>query len=253
MCFSLHAGAYDGGALTLSHTVLNSSHCRRFAFKSNKLSIKMSNNSFSRHQGYHRPLDSQPSTARRGDRSKEPGSNVYVFQRDPQASEQTLPPLSTDNSSERTKHTSPSFISPSIAKTSSFGWVLETIACLGSLVSFAGEFKSPNIELNPDGQSTQAIIVVLQLRDQKTLPDWPLHITLNTFLAICTTFSKACFMISLAESISQWKWNMYCDTSHGRPLGDFHILDLASRGFWGSCRLIGRLHWRLVCDLDCPY
>ncbi|KAM0345694.1 hypothetical protein ACHAPU_006349 [Fusarium lateritium] len=191
----------------------------------------MAENLFTRHQGYHRPLGSQLSTASSNDQAKEPTPNMYIFEHDPQASEQTLPPLSTDTFDKRSKGALSPLVSSSTVNTQSFGWILETTACLGSLISFA------------------AIIVVLRIYNQKALPDWPLHITLNTFLAFCVTFSKACFMISLAESISQWKWNIYCNTTQGRPLGDFHILDLASRGFWGSCRLIGRFHWRHIVTL----
>lgn len=50
-------------------------------------------------------------------------------------------------------------------------------------------------------------------------------------------------MISMAEVISQWKWNIY-DTPEGRPFYDFTLIDLASRGFWGSCLLLRRFKWR---------
>lgn len=93
-----------------------------------------------------------------------------------------------------------------------------------------------------------AIIVVLYLYDQQRPPKWPLDITLNSLLALLSTISKAAFMISLAEVMSQWKWNMF-STSKGRPVHDFYLIDLASRGFLGSCRLVGRFKWRYVKSL----
>lgn len=36
-----------------------------------------------------------------------------------------------------------------------------------------------------------------------------MDITLNSLLTLLSTISKASLMISLAEVISQWKWNMF--------------------------------------------
>lgn len=55
-------------------------------------------------------------------------------------------------------------------------------------------------------------------------------------------------MIALAETISQWKWNMFEDS---RPLGDFEIVDSASRGFCGSMQLVLRFKWRCVFASTC--
>ncbi|KAK3320319.1 hypothetical protein B0T19DRAFT_446084 [Cercophora scortea] len=85
--------------------------------------------------------------------------------------------------------------------------------------------------------SLTIIVAVLGAYDGKALPRLPMSITLNTFLAFFTTFTKAAFMTPVSEAISQWKWNMFAprnDGSHGRSLADFQILDAASRGTWGS-------------------
>lgn len=87
------------------------------------------------------------------------------------------------------------------------------------------------------------IIVVLKLYDQQVPPDWPLQITINSFLALFSTLCKACFMVALAETISQWKWNIFEGI---RPLIEFEIVDSASRGFWGSVQLVMRFKHRLV-------
>ena len=72
-----------------------------------------------------------------------------------------------------------------------------------------------------------------------------LGITLNAVLALLSTISKASFMIALAEVMSQWKWNMY-GNGKSRVIHDFALVDLASRGFWGSWLLLGRFKWRFV-------
>ncbi|KAK6212227.1 hypothetical protein QIS74_10181 [Colletotrichum tabaci] len=89
--------------------------------------------------------------------------------------------------------------------------------------------------------SHPAVIVVLDNYDQQPLPDWPLSMTLNTFLAFFTTLSKAAFMlpVSVAISQSQWGW-----LRKNRPLYDLHVFDQASRGPWGSIMLLWRIRHR---------
>ena len=77
--------------------------------------------------------------------------------------------------------------------------------------------------------------------DGESLPNLPLHVTLNTFLAFFTTLTKACFMIAVAEALSQWKWNWF---AAGRPLNDFQTFDMASRGPWGSLLLLKMVRGR---------
>ncbi|KAK4171881.1 hypothetical protein QBC36DRAFT_304935 [Triangularia setosa] len=99
-------------------------------------------------------------------------------------------------------------------------WLLEIICLLLSLLAFV------------------AIIITLSRFDQQQLPNWPLKISLNTFLAFFTTFAKAAFMVPVSIAISQAQWTWFLDE---RPLYDFHILDQASRGPWGSFVLLFRL------------
>lgn len=68
-----------------------------------------------------------------------------------------------------------------------------------------------------------------------------MHITLNTFLAFFTTFTKATFMLPVAECISQWKWNWFTEE---KPVIDFQTFDRASRGFTGSLLLLRKLKWK---------
>ncbi|GAB1317797.1 hypothetical protein MFIFM68171_08007 [Madurella fahalii] len=104
-------------------------------------------------------------------------------------------------------------------------WMVEIFFCAMSLASFI------------------TIIAVLRAYDGRALPELPMHVTLNTFLAFFTTLTKGSFMTFLAECISQWKWNAF-HTSPGRPLIDFDVLDRASRGVAGSIALLHRLKWR---------
>jgi len=86
-----------------------------------------------------------------------------------------------------------------------------------------------------------AIVIVLAKFDQQGLPDWPQSITLNTFLALSTTLSKAAFMVPVSIAISQAKWTWFLEE---RPLHDFSILDQSSRGVWGSLILLWRVRFR---------
>ncbi|KAK3360514.1 hypothetical protein B0T25DRAFT_578429 [Lasiosphaeria hispida] len=91
-----------------------------------------------------------------------------------------------------------------------------------------------------------AIAIVLSVYDGKPLPRLPLGITLNTFVALFSSTSKASFMIPIVEAISQCKWNWF---RTGQPLSDFETFDTASRGFWGSVILIWRFKWRSIASL----
>jgi hypothetical protein len=73
-----------------------------------------------------------------------------------------------------------------------------------------------------------------------------MSITLNSFVAFFTTFAKAAFMIPLAETMSQWKWNWFRED---RPLSDFQVFDDASRGVLGSLVLLRRLSYRHIASI----
>lgn len=81
--------------------------------------------------------------------------------------------------------------------------------------------------------------------DQQTLPDWPLGITLNSFLAFFTTCIKAAFMVPVSVAISQAQWNWF-NRAKPQPLYDFHVIDQASRGPWGSLVLLWRFRFRHI-------
>jgi hypothetical protein len=65
-------------------------------------------------------------------------------------------------------------------------------------------------------------------------------ITLGTVVALLATVSVAMAVAAVQECLSQVKWLWY--HRRPRPLADLERYDQASRGSWGSLRLLLRLH-----------
>ncbi|CAG9940973.1 unnamed protein product [Clonostachys rosea f. rosea IK726] len=86
-----------------------------------------------------------------------------------------------------------------------------------------------------------AITVAFTQLNGKSLPNWPLAITLNTLVAFLTISSKAALTVPVSVAISQAQWNWF---QQERPLYDFHIFDQASRGAWGSLVFLKRIHFK---------
>ncbi|OLN94121.1 hypothetical protein CCHL11_07147 [Colletotrichum chlorophyti] len=105
------------------------------------------------------------------------------------------------------------------------GWWQEVIWCLISLACII------------------VLVTVLQSYDNQPLPNWPHGLTLNTVVAFISTFCRTSFVLPVVEGLSQYKWNWY---KSPRPLGDFKIFDEASRGPWGSLRLLATTKGRVV-------
>lgn len=99
-----------------------------------------------------------------------------------------------------------------------------------------------------------AIAVVLKLYDGQPLPNWPLGITLNTLVAFLSTLCRAAFIVPVMEGLSQLKWNWFA--TGDRSLADFQAFDDASRGPYGSLKLLlttrGRsaIHFCCSCCFD---
>ena len=83
--------------------------------------------------------------------------------------------------------------------------------------------------------SITALVVVLSIHNGRPLPQWPLGITLNTFISLIATLAKASAIVPVAESIGQLKWLWF---KQQRKLFDFQAFDDASRGPWGSLQLL---------------
>jgi hypothetical protein len=97
-------------------------------------------------------------------------------------------------------------------------WLPEFLWCITSLVLFG------------------AIIAVLAWRDNKPLPDWYAGLTVNTVIALLATICRASTVVPISEGISQLKWNWLAQGT--RPLRDLAVFDEASRGPWGSLRMV---------------
>ena len=81
-----------------------------------------------------------------------------------------------------------------------------------------------------------ALVVVLVHYNNKRLPDWPLGLTLNTAVAALATAARSVIIIPVTEGISQLKWNWFVKKE--RPVRDLLTFDQASRGPWGSFRMM---------------
>lgn len=71
--------------------------------------------------------------------------------------------------------------------------------------------------------------------ENRTLPEWPLSINLNTLIALLATIMRASMLVAVAEVIGQLKWAWF---TTGRPLTHLQVFDRASRGVWGSLQLL---------------
>ncbi|KAL2209524.1 hypothetical protein CC79DRAFT_1367709 [Sarocladium strictum] len=97
-------------------------------------------------------------------------------------------------------------------------WLPECLWCVASIFIFG------------------AIITVLAWRNNKPLPSWYANLTVNTVVALLATTCRAATIIPISEGISQLKWNWFATRT--RPLQDLKVFDEASRGPWGSLRMV---------------
>ncbi|KKP03086.1 hypothetical protein THAR02_04802 [Trichoderma harzianum] len=79
------------------------------------------------------------------------------------------------------------------------------------------------------------LILGLRPYQGKELSSWPLMITINTFVAICTLLIKISLALIVSNGIGQLKWVWY---KKPRPLWDLQQYDSASRGVVGSLGLL---------------
>jgi hypothetical protein len=98
------------------------------------------------------------------------------------------------------------------------GWWPEILCCLISVVCLV------------------ALVLVLQAYDDQPLPAWSGGITLNTIVALLSTVCRTLFVVAASQALSQAKWNWFKGSP--RPLTDLSVFDDASRGPWGSLKLL---------------
>jgi hypothetical protein len=112
---------------------------------------------------------------------------------------------------DREKHTPPSSDERStFARLAQDWWLNELLGLILSLLAFL------------------AIVIVLKVYENHTLPDWPYNVTLNTFLALFTTIASTGLMVAVLEALSQLKWIWFMRIK--RPLADFQTYEEACRG-----------------------
>ncbi|KAI1085290.1 hypothetical protein F5B20DRAFT_575757 [Whalleya microplaca] len=85
-------------------------------------------------------------------------------------------------------------------------------------------------------------IVLLAVSDGKPLGDWTSPISLNTIISVLGAISKASFAFAVGSCIAQQKWNWFYRKSD--QLITFDRFEEASRGPWGSMRLLRHIHVR---------
>ncbi|RSL74203.1 hypothetical protein CEP51_011630 [Fusarium floridanum] len=107
-----------------------------------------------------------------------------------------------------------------------FGWwFLEILCCLLSLGSLAAQ------------------VGVLARYNSKPQDSWPSQtLTLNALIATLSTICRTSLMCTVGSLLAQAKWNRFSSRRETDyfPLKDYALLDEASRGSWGSARLLYR-------------
>jgi len=80
-----------------------------------------------------------------------------------------------------------------------------------------------------------AIFITLGRFNGQDVPNWPVNLNLNSLVAIYATLLRALLLFAIAEVISQEKWYWF---DRPRPLRNLEDFDLASRGAFGSVKLL---------------
>jgi len=119
----------------------------------------------------------------------------------------------TDASSEGSTRSSPS------RKSSLFAWPSEIICCLFSILCL------------------YAIVEVLLVYNREPSPVFPFGVTINSIVALLSSACSLACTFVVSEGVSQMKWNHYA-RDKARPLSHLQAFDNASRGIWGSAKLL---------------
>ena len=85
-----------------------------------------------------------------------------------------------------------------------------------------------------------AVSVLLSAFDGRPNPLWTGGITLNTVVAFGSVLFRVSLMVPVASCISQLNWIWFAQAK--RPLYDAVRFDQASRGLYGSMKLLVSLH-----------
>lgn len=86
-----------------------------------------------------------------------------------------------------------------------------------------------------------AIVGAILPYQDRPLPHWPYSISINTLISILIAIAKTAMRFVITEGLSQLMWTWF---RRKRPLEDMARFDMASRGPWGSLRLLPVLRGR---------
>ncbi|KAG5658579.1 hypothetical protein KAF25_010760 [Fusarium avenaceum] len=87
------------------------------------------------------------------------------------------------------------------------------------------------------------IIAVPAYYNNQILKQWPYDISLNTIIALLSTFMRASMLLVVAELVGQMGWQAL---RQPRPVSDIHHFNEASRGMVGAIKLFWSVPPRLV-------
>lgn len=91
-----------------------------------------------------------------------------------------------------------------------------------------------------------ALVIALKVCENKPIPRWPGHITLNAFISVTSTIMKAAIAVPISASISQMKWIWFKERSAVRGM---QVFDEASRGPLGALKLLFSKYVRSLASL----
>lgn len=99
------------------------------------------------------------------------------------------------------------------------------------------EWTMPILAIAGSMSLTIATGSVLAHYNNKPVFDWH-GVTLNAIVSIVTTISEAMLAFALYECLGQAKWIWL--SRQGQPLNDLNLIDQASRGPLGCCKILRR-------------
>lgn len=88
------------------------------------------------------------------------------------------------------------------------------------------------------------IIYVLARINNRKLSDWTYPIQPNSVISVLTTAGKTSMFVSIASCLGQLKWRHFSEKPH--PLRHVELFEDASRGPWGSLRLLADFSVRSI-------
>ncbi|PVI00994.1 hypothetical protein DM02DRAFT_489062, partial [Periconia macrospinosa] len=81
-------------------------------------------------------------------------------------------------------------------------------------------------------------VILLHKSNQTFVTDWHYNVQLSTLVAVLAQVTQSLLLFTTQSCISQLKWTWF---KKGHPTLDLERYDQASRGPWGSLRILVRL------------